>query len=84
MPQHKSAVKRVRQNARRQVRNKADLSKMRSLVRKVRSAKEKDKAATALKAAVQFMDRLATKGVIHRNKAANQKSKLAKFVRGLK
>ena len=57
---------------------------MRSLVRKVRSAKEKDKAATALKAAVQFMDRLATKGVIHRNKAANQKSKLAKFVRGLK
>lgn len=84
MPQHKSAIKRVRQNARRQARNKADLSKMRSLVRKVRSTKEKDKAATALKAAVQFMDRLATKGVIHRNKAANTKSKLAKFVSGLK
>jgi len=84
MPQHKSAIKRVRQNARRQARNKADLSKMRSLVRKVQSSKEKDKAATALKAAVQFMDRLATKGVIHRNKAANTKSKLTKFVSGLK
>ena len=57
---------------------------MRSLVRKVRSATEKDKATTALKAAVQFMDRLATKGVIHRNKAANTKSKLTKFVSGLK
>jgi len=57
---------------------------MRSLVRKVQSSKEKDKAATALKAAVQFMDRLATKGVIHRNKAANTKSKLTKFVSGLK
>lgn len=84
MPQHKSAVKRIRQYARRHVRNQADLSKMRSLVRKVRSSKEKDKAATALKEAVKFLDRLAAKGVIHRNKAANQKSRLTRLVNGLK
>ena len=83
MPQHKSAVKRIRQGARRHVRNQADLSKMRSLVRKVRSTKEKDKAAAALKLAVKFLDRLASKGVIHRNKAANQKSRLTRLVNGL-
>ena len=84
MPQHKSAVKRVRQNARRQVRNKADLSRIKTLIKNVRSATEKKNAETALKAAVKFLDRLAAKGVIHRNKASNQKSKLTRFVRTLK
>jgi small subunit ribosomal protein S20 len=84
MPQHKSAVKRVRQNARRQARNKADLSRIKTLVKNVRSATEKKNAEVALKTAVQFLDRLAAKGVIHRNKASNQKSKLTRFVRAMK
>lgn len=84
MPQHKSAEKRIRQNARRAARNKARLSRMRTLIKKVRSAKEKKEAETALKTAVQYLDRLAAKGVIHRNKAANQKSRLTRFVRSVK
>jgi small subunit ribosomal protein S20 len=80
MAQHKSAEKRARQNARRHVRNKAAISKMKTLIKKVRSAKEKDKAAAALKLAVKTLDQLAAKGVIHKNKAANQKSSLTKFV----
>ena len=84
MPRHKSAVKRVRQNARRQARNKADLSRIKTLVKNVRSATEKKNAEVALKTAVQFLDRLAAKGVIHRNKASNQKSKLTRFVRAMK
>ena len=84
MPQHKSAVKRVRQNARRQVRNKADLSRIKTLIKNVRSATEKKNGEAALKTAVKFLDRLAAKGVIHRNKASNQKSKLTRFVRTLK
>lgn len=84
MPQHKSAVKRVRQNARRQVRNKTDLSRIKTLIKNVRSATEKKNAEAALKTAVKFLDRLAAKGVIHRNKASNQKSKLTRFVRTLK
>ena len=84
MPQHKSAVKRIRKSARRQVRNKADLSRIKTLVKNVRSAKEKKDAEAALRTAVKFLDRLAAKGVIHRNKASNQKSKLTRFVRAMK
>lgn len=80
MPQHKSAEKRVRQSARRGERNKARISRMRTLVKKVRGAKNKSDAATALKAAVQYLDRLAAKGVIHKNTASNQKGRLTKFV----
>lgn len=80
MAQHKSAEKRARQNVRRYARNKAALSKMKTLIKKVRSAKEKDKAAAALKLAVKTLDQLAAKGIIHKNKAANQKSSLTKFV----
>jgi small subunit ribosomal protein S20 len=84
MAQHKSAEKRTRQNAKRHIRNKAVLSRMKTLVKNVRSAKEKDKAAAALKVAVKALDQLASKGVIHKNKAANQKSSLTKFVSTLK
>ncbi len=84
MPQHKSAEKRVRQSARRHARNKADISKMKSVIKKVRSSKEKDKAAAALKIAVKTLDQLSAKGIIHKNKAANQKSSLTKYVNALK
>lgn len=84
MAQHKSAEKRARQNVRRHARNKAAMSKMKSLIRKVRSAKEKDKGTTALKIAVKTLDQLAAKGLIHKNKASNQKSSLTKFVSTLK
>ncbi len=57
---------------------------MKTLVRKVRSATEKEKATTALRQAVKYLDQLAAKGVIHRNKAANQKSQLTRFVNSIK
>lgn len=84
MPRHKSAVKRTRISARRAERNKGDISRMKTLIRKVRSAKEKKAGEAALKTAVKFLDKIAAKGVIHRNKASNQKSKLTKLVNGLK
>jgi small subunit ribosomal protein S20 len=84
MAQHKSAEKRTRQNVKRHTRNKAVLSRMKTLIKNVRSAKEKEKAAAALKMAVKALDQLASKGVIHKNKAANQKSSLTKFVGTLK
>ncbi len=68
----------------RHVRNKAALSRMKTMIKNVRSAKEKDKAAAALKLAVKALDQLASKGVIHKNKASNQKSSLTKFVSTLK
>jgi small subunit ribosomal protein S20 len=83
MPQHKSAEKRVRQNAKRAIRNKASISKMRTLIKKVRSSKTKAEGLTALKAVGKFLDRVASKGVIKKNMASNQKSRLAKFVNKL-
>jgi small subunit ribosomal protein S20 len=83
MPRHKSAVKRTRQNAQRAERNKMHTSKMKTLVKKVRSSKVKEEAAIVLKNAIKYLDQLASKGVIHKNKASNQKSKLTKFVKNL-
>ena len=80
MPQHKSAAKRIRSSARKRARNKADVTRIKSAVRKVRTAKDKAGASAALKIAVKVLDQMAAKGIIHRNKAANQKSKLTKYV----
>ena len=84
MAQHKSAEKRARQNIKRHARNKASLTRMKTLIRNVRSAKEKGAGTTALKIAVKALDQLGSKGLIHKNKAANQKSALTKFVGTLK
>ena len=84
MAQHKSAEKRARQNVKRNMRNKAALSRMKTLIKNVRSAKEKDKGAAALKVAVKALDKLGSKGVIHKNKASNLKSSLTKSVSKLK
>ena len=84
MPRHKSAVKRARQNIRKAIRNKATLTRMKTLIRKVRTSKAKDDATKALRAAVKYLDEIAAKRVIHKNKASNQKSKLTKFVNAIK
>jgi hypothetical protein len=57
---------------------------MRSAIKRVRGAKEKQKGMEELKKTVKLLDQLASKGVIHRNKAANQKSALTLVVNKLK
>ncbi len=83
MAQHKSAEKRARQSVKRRAANKEDKSKMRTLLKNVRTEKDKEKASAALREAVSTLDELASKGLIHKNKAANQKSKLTKHVNKL-
>jgi small subunit ribosomal protein S20 len=83
MPRHKSAIKRTRQNAKRAERNKAQLTKVKTLIKKVRTSEKKEDAKAALKNAVKYLDQLSEKGVIHKNKASNQNSKLTKFVNKL-
>jgi small subunit ribosomal protein S20 len=84
MAQHKSAEKRARASKRRAEQNKAWKSRMRTALKRVTSAKEKDRAAEELRKAKKLLDQLAAKGVIHRNKAANNKSKLTRYVNSLK
>lgn len=84
MAQHKSADKRARGSKRKAVRNKASISRMRTAVKQVRTSTDKEKALTELKKTVKLLDQLASKGVIHKNKAANDKSKLTRHVNKLK
>ncbi len=84
MAQHKSAEKRARQANRRAARNGQWKSRMRTAIKRVRAAKEKDKAVPELLKTVKLLDQLAAKGVIHKNKAANNKSALTKYVNSLK
>ena len=84
MPQHKSAVKRVRQSASRAERNKNRLSRAKTLIKKVRSSKTREEAGVALKNAMKYLDQLSANGAIPKNTASNQKSRLTKFVNKIK
>ncbi len=83
MPQHKSSVKRVRQDAKKRIHNRTLRSKMRTLVKGVLKSTEKESAEGSLKKAVSYLDRMACKGIIHQNNAANKKSTLVKYVNNL-
>jgi small subunit ribosomal protein S20 len=77
----KSQLKRIKTNEKRTERNKAVKSEIRTWVRKFREAADtgdKDAAAEALKLASKKLDKAASKGVIHKNQAANKKSAMAK------
>ena len=80
MPHHKSAAKRVKTNEKARLANVAARSRMRATVKAVRAATTRTEAATALKAAVAILDRTAAKGVIKKETASRQKSRLALFV----
>lgn len=83
MPRHESAKKRMRQNEKRRKHNKSLKSRVRTKVKKLRSLDHKDEAEELLNDVKGELDRLAAKGIIHKNKAANRKSKLEKHVNAL-
>ena len=86
MANTKSAEKRSRQAVARRASNVAQRSKVRSAVRKVVEAinsGKKAEATAALKAAAPVIDSMARKGIVHRNKAARHKSRLAAQVKAL-
>jgi small subunit ribosomal protein S20 len=80
MPHHKSAAKRVVTNEKSRQRNIAATSRMKTAIKAVRSATTKNAAETALKQTAAVLDRTAAKGIIKRETASRQKSRLAKFV----
>ncbi len=83
MPQHKSAIKRMRQDEKRKKHNNTRRSKMRTLIKKVLSSTEKEAAEKNLKEATSLIDRLSVKGIIHKNTAARKKAQLTKHVNNL-
>ncbi len=86
MANHASALKRARQNEKRNARNKAYRTRVRSVVKKVRqaiAAGNADEAQAALKQAVPVIDKAAGKGVFHKKNASRQVSRLSKQVSAL-
>ncbi|MBE7323678.1 30S ribosomal protein S20 [Nocardioides sp. Y6] len=82
----KSQIKRNRQNEKARERNKAVKTGLKTAVRKFREAAaagDKDAAQTAARDAMRKLDKAASKGVIHKNQAANRKSSIAKQAAGL-
>lgn len=82
----RSAKKRARQAGPRRARNAAQRSLYRGLIREVVKAidaKEKDKALAAYTVMVPVLDRYASKGLIHKNKAARHKSRLTDRIKAI-
>ncbi|WP_251623549.1 30S ribosomal protein S20 [Odoribacter lunatus] len=83
MANHQSSEKRIRQTATRNARNRYYAKTARNAVKKLRNLNEKAVALELLPKVVSMLDKLAKKNVIHANKAANLKSKLALHVNKL-
>jgi small subunit ribosomal protein S20 len=83
MPQHKSAAKRVRQNAKRRMQNRFHRTRVRTMIKRLRTTEDATQAAPLLNDVKAYLDRLVSKGILHKNKAANYKSSLEKHVQSL-
>ena len=83
MANHKSAIKRAKQSEARRLRNRSRKTRMKNVVKSVEeaiSSKSPDLALERLKDAISVIDKTASKGVIHRNNAARQISRLTRRV----
>jgi small subunit ribosomal protein S20 len=80
MANHKSALKRIRQSEKKKVHNKYYAKTMRNALRDFRALTEKKEAEERFPKMASLIDRLVKKNIIHKNKAANLKSKMAKQV----
>lgn len=84
MANHKSALKRIRQTKKRNEHNRYYAKTMRNAVRKLRAMTDKEEAEKLYPSVQKMLDKLAKTNIIHKNKAANLKSSVAKHVNSLK
>lgn len=83
MANHKSALKRIRSNESKHLRNKYQHKTTRNAIKNLREVEVKKDAEALLPSIVSMVDKLAKNNVIHKNKAANIKSKLTLHVASL-
>ncbi len=86
MANHKSAIKKMRQDEVRRMRNKAYKTRVKNVFKTVEAAIEaqnREAAEQAFQEAISTIDRVAGKGIIHKNKAARKKSRLAKRIHAI-
>lgn len=80
MANHKSSLKRIRQEKVRTLHNKYYAKTMRNAVRKLRATTDKEAALKLYPIVQKMLDKLAKTNIIHKNKAANLKSSLTKHI----
>jgi small subunit ribosomal protein S20 len=83
MANHKSALKRIKQTETRRLLNKYKHKTARNAVRDLKTSTDKKEATTMLPKVSAILDKLTKNNIIHKNKAANLKSKLTKHVNAL-
>jgi small subunit ribosomal protein S20 len=83
MANHKSALKRIRANEAKRLRNRYQLKTTRTFIKRLRAVADKTEAQELYKKVSSMIDKLAKKNIIHWKKAANNKSKLARLVNTL-
>lgn len=83
MANHKSSIKRIRQEEKRRLHNRYYAKTMRNAVRKLRSTTDKTEATALYPSVTKMLDKLAKVNIIHKNKASNLKSKLAVYINKL-
>ena len=83
MANHKSALKRIRSNDKKRLRNRFQHKTARNAVKKLKELTDRKEADVLLKTVISMLDKLSKKNIIHSNKAANLKSKLTKHVSAL-
>ena len=83
MANHKSSIKRIRQTNTKRLHNRYYAKTTRNALKVLRNTEDQNEAQTLFPKVCSMLDRLAKKNIIHKNKAGNLKSKLAKHVNGL-
>jgi len=84
MAHHKSALKRIRQAEKNRIYNRQQKKTIKLALRSIRESDNFDEAQKQLVQTFQVLDKAVARGILHKNNAANKKSKLYKFVQKLK
>ena len=80
MANHKSSLKRIRQEQKKRLHNRYYAKTMRNAVRKLRAVTDKEEAVKLFPTVQKMLDKLVKTNIIHKNKAANLKSSLAQHI----
>ncbi|WP_291723675.1 30S ribosomal protein S20 [Bernardetia sp.] len=83
MANHKSALKRIRSNEAKRLRNRYQLKTTRTFMKRLKNTTDATEAKELLPKVVAMVDKLAKRNIIHKKNAANKKSKLMKYVNSL-
>jgi small subunit ribosomal protein S20 len=83
MAHHKSAIKRIKTSAKAAIQNRHYKSLFKSTLKTALTTSEKAAAEESMRKAASVLDKLVNKGIIHKNKAAHQKARIAKHVNSI-